>query len=288
MRHRAAAAAFALLGCYACDQATGPDTGVAPAIGVADDVLFVVLGKMSLYDQSVEGVISLRNHHFVAEIMPKAGRAIVGGTLTSEAAPRRVLEFGAEGNAFLAHGERVMVPAELHAAHPDGTYVFRYETQSGTMDRQAVTLTKRPTIQGMPDAATITLSQHGDEVSPTRVDAETDLTVAWASMAGNTRAADSALDDLIFVLAFDCRGTNVAHSGRPYQGGPYLTYADTEYVIPADSMKPGLRYSVIVEQATADTDRTEGVPSIATYATLTFLDYTTTGAAPDGEDCPAE
>jgi hypothetical protein len=44
-----------------------------------------------------------------------------------------------------------------------------------------------------------------------------------------------------------------------------------------------LNYKVIVEQATADVHSHLGVPSIATYATLTFVDFQTTGA-PQG--CP--
>ena len=60
---------------------------------VAEDVLFLVLGKMALYDQSPEGGISLRNHHFVAEIMPKAVLKIIAGTLTSAKDESQVLKF---------------------------------------------------------------------------------------------------------------------------------------------------------------------------------------------------
>ncbi|HJO38462.1 MAG: hypothetical protein QGF21_04455 [Vicinamibacterales bacterium] len=280
-------AAALLLFLGACAQPEPEPTPATPEPSVADDVLFTVLGKMSLHDQSADGEISLRDHHFVTEIMPKAGRTIVVGTLTSANRPDEVLEFAAEGNAFLAHGERVMEPAALHVAHPDGTYIFSYETQSGSMERQPLTLTKRSTIEGMLEAARVTLRQDGEAVSPSRIDPDADLNVAWTSMAGNARVATSELGDLIFIPAFDCFGNNVAHSGRPFQGGPYLTYEDTEYVIAADALKPGLNYSVIVEQATADTERHEGVPGIATYATLTFVDLSTMGEAPDGEACPA-
>ena len=67
---------------------------------VADDVLFLVLGKMSLYDQAASGDITLRDHHFVAEIMPKAGREILSGTLASVADPTQTFEFNPEGNAL--------------------------------------------------------------------------------------------------------------------------------------------------------------------------------------------
>lgn len=252
---------------------------------VADDVLFVVLGKMALYDQETTGALSLRNHHFVAEIMPKAGRKIISGTLTNSADKSQSIQFHPEGNAFLAHGARVSIPDELHQLHPDGEYVFSYQTQNGRMESQALELRKRATIDGMPAPARVFATQSGLTKTSSTIDAGTDLQLSWESMPGNTKAPASALADLVFVLAFDCFGNNVAHSGRPYQGGPYLTYADSEYVIPASALLPGLNYTVIVEQATADVESTLGVPGIATYATLTFLEIRTSGQ-PDGERCP--
>ena len=58
-----------LLSSFACSNDTAKSKD--DKASVADDVLFIVLGKMSLYNQSETGEISLRNHHFVAEIMPK-------------------------------------------------------------------------------------------------------------------------------------------------------------------------------------------------------------------------
>lgn len=252
---------------------------------VAADILFLVLGKMSLYDQPSAGEISLRNHHFVAEIMPQAGREIIAGTLTSASDPSQVFEFNPEGSAFLAHGARAMDPSELHELHPDGDYIFAYETQSGRMDRQVINLTKRDTIEQMPLAATVGLSQDSSDVLPMEIDPGLDLTLSWEAMPGNTRVASSDLDDLVFVLVFDCFGNNVAHSGRPYQGGPYLTYKDSQYVVGSANLKPGLKYMAVVEQATADVSIFQGVPGIATYATLTFVDFQTSGVA-TGQTCP--
>ena len=71
----------------------------------------------------------LRDHHFVAEIMPKENGEILGGTLTRQNDPDFSIAFNAEGRQFLAHGERVMNAEELHQAHPDGTYIFNYQNQ---------------------------------------------------------------------------------------------------------------------------------------------------------------
>ena len=58
------------------DQVDKPEDSILKleTSSVADDVLFLVLGKMSLYDQNADGGMTLKNHHFVAEIMPKKGR----------------------------------------------------------------------------------------------------------------------------------------------------------------------------------------------------------------------
>ena len=153
------------------------------------------------------------------------------------------------------------------------------------MDGQSITLTKRPTIEHMPAPATVSLSQDGLLASTVDVNPGTDLMLSWEPMPGNTRVASSDLDDLIFVLVFDCFGNNIAHSGRPYQGGPYLTYKDSQYVVPGSSLNPGQKYMAIVEQATADVSIYQGVPGIATYATLTFVDFQTSGVS-TGETCP--
>jgi hypothetical protein len=65
-----------------------------------------------------------------------------------------------------------------------------------------------------------------------------------------------------------------------------LTYRDTDYVITASSLKAGLNYTAIVEQATADVVTYQGVPGISTYATLTFVKFRTSGKVEEGKDCP--
>lgn len=292
-RHPTFALVFLLLGLTACGKSdttgdsqhetTTKEEQIADH-AVAADVLFLVLGKMALYDQSPAGDIALRNYHFVAEIMPKAGREIISGTLTSASDESQVLEFNAEGNAFLAHGARVLNPEELHRLHPDGEYYFSYQTQSGRMDRQPISLQKRATIEQMPLPAAIMLSQSGALALPGEIDPDSDLSLGWEAMPGNTSVASSDLDDLVFVLVFDCFGNNIAHSGRPYQGGAFLTYRDSQYVVDAASLEPGQNYKAIVEQATADVTIFQGVPGIATYATLTFLEFQTSGVAA-GKSC---
>ena len=246
---------------------------------VNEDILFLVLGKMAIYIQDENGEHALRDHHFVAEIMPKETGTILGGALTSKDDPNFNLPFNPEGPQFLAHGERTMKADDLHEAHPDGTYIFNYQTPNGEMIGQPLTIERRDTTDVMPLPATLSLSQNGARVKEDAIDATSDLTIFWSQMSGNMKAESSELADLIFVLAFDCFGNNIAHSGRPYNAKPFLTYEDTSFTIPASALNTGVSYNLIVEQATADVMRHQGVPGIATYATLTFLDAKTTGAS---------
>lgn len=252
---------------------------------VAEDVLFLVLGKMAIYLQNESDEITLRDHHFVAEIMPKETGEILGGTLTSKDDPNFSLPFNPEGPQFLAHGARTQTAEELHELNPDGTYIFNYQTRNGEMIGQPLTLQKRDTTEIMPAPAVLSLTQNGKTVKPNMIDSTKDLMVKWTQMIGNRSAENSELDDLIFVLAFDCFGSNIAHSGRPYNGKPFLTYKDESFIIPAESLKSGISHQIIVEQATADTERYLGVPGIATYATLTILNAATTGQVA-GQSCP--
>lgn len=268
MRKLTAGLSMILLTACASDEARN---------SVADDVLFLVLGKMAIYLQDDAGNHTLRDHHFVAEIMPKENGEILGGTLTSKDDPIFELPFNSEGPQFLAHGERVMIAEELHDAHPDGTYIFNYQTKNGEMIGQPLTIKRRSTTDIMPAPATLSLSQNGVEITANMVDPDDDLTIHWTSMKGNMKAQESELADLIFVLGFDCFGNNIAHSGRPYNGKPYLTYENTSFTIPAEALNSGTSYNLIVEQATADVMRHQGIPGIATYATLTFLDAKTSG-----------
>lgn len=250
---------------------------------VNEDILFLVLGKMSIYTQQADGNHELRDHHFVAEIMPKETGKILGGTLTSADDPDFSLPFNPEGPQFLAHGERTMTPEALHDAHPDGTYIFNYQTPNGEMIGQPLTIKRRDTTDIMPLPATLSLTQERSAINENEIDPDKDLTIHWTPMKGNMKSPDSELADLIFVLGFDCFGNNIAHSGRPYNGKPYLTYEADSFTIPASSLKSGVSYQLIVEQATADVMRHQSVPGIATYATLTFLNGKTTGE----NTCPA-
>ncbi|MFB3076448.1 MAG: hypothetical protein ACE1Y4_00425, partial [Lysobacterales bacterium] len=92
---------------------------------------------------------------------------------------------------------------------------------------------------------------------------------------------------LLFVILGDCDGVRRAHSGRPFENTPYLTYADKSFVIKAEALHPENVYQLSVEHAVLDTTIEHEVVAFATFATTTFLDIRTTGKAPPGKACHA-
>ena len=75
------------------------------------------------------------------------------------------------------------------------------------------------------------------------------------------------------------------HSGRPYQGF-HLLYSDKDYVIPANTMLPGRKYELIVDNGLVVDSNTEaGVPGVGFYAQTNKLQVRTTGTAEPGADC---
>ena len=92
-------------------------------------------------------------------------------------------------------------------------------------------------------------------------------------------------DDLLFVIMGDCDGVRRAHSGRPFENTPYLTYADTHFVIKAEQLLPENVYQLSVEHAVLDTTTEHEVTAFATFATTTFLDIKTSGKALEGKAC---
>ena len=75
------------------------------------------------------------------------------------------------------------------------------------------------------------------------------------------------------------------HSGRPFEGTPFLSFTETEYRIPAEKLAPGEPHQLFIEHAIVDTSRQNEVVGLVTYAATTFLDFNTTGTA-SGSPCP--
>jgi len=260
-------------------------TGVGDSDAQSDDVSFLVMGKTTNHRQGPSGELSLLNYHFFAEIFVKEGRSVTAASLgfpDGSTKPFEDLGFVQE-----VHGGRYERESELDALYPNGTYAFRFDTASARVDR---TLEMRGTGEGesrIPEAVRITLHQRGRVVSPSAVDPNEDLTIRWSPFADGEADSNGIVDDLLFAVMGDCRGEKTVHSGRPFEGTSYLTFADEAYVFPAAKLNPGESHQIFVEHARVDTSTEDGLVGLVTYAATSFLDFRTTGVAL-GPACPKD
>jgi len=258
------------------------------AHGVAEqtDVTFLVAGKTSNHRQQADGNSVVLNYHFFAEIFLQEGGKVAPSSLLTPLGAGQAVTFIDSGYALEVHGGRYKTEAELEAAYPDGNYVFNYTSPSTGAVSQLVRLVNPNTgSSGLPVAPQIKLSQQGRPVAPDAIDPNVDLRVSWSKFTAGSADPLAIMDDLLFVIMGDCDGVRRAHSGRPFENTPYLTYADTHFVIRAEQLLPENVYQLSVEHAVLDTTTEHEVTAFATFATTTFLDIKTTGTAPDGKAC---
>ena len=185
------------------------------------------------------------------------------------------------------HGGRYQNEIELEHHYPDGNYIFRYDTPSTGLLEQPIALANSASDSSrLPDAPHIILSQNGKLISPHLIQADLPLTVTWSTFEQGNQDPLGIVNDLVFVIMGDCHGNRISHSGRPFENAPYLDYAATEFIIPAEHLLAENAYQLSVEHAIVDTTITKGVPGIATFATTTFLDIMTLGRASGEAACP--
>lgn len=245
------------------------------------DVTFFVVGKHASYAQEPLGGLRLIDHSFFSEIFLTPQGDLVGATLTPPNGPvalfedQRTLTGNDRDNVFLVTGKRRYgTGSELQNDYPDGDYILNIKAPSGEITDAVVSFAGH----GLPAPPKIRLSQGGQFVSPDQVDADEGLVVTWSPFSEGGADSNTVLDDLIFVIAKDCTGQKISHSGRPFESRSFLTYRAKDYRIPGDLLRAGEAYTLQVEHAAlADTGRYEGVPGLATYAVTTTIDFHTQG-----------
>ena len=248
----------------------------------AQPVSFLVMGKTTNHRQDPStSARTLLNYHFFAEIFVREGGGVTDASLSFPGGSEQ--RFDDLGFVLELHGGRYGDEGALDRSYPAGAYRFRYRTPAGAVDR--VMELKPEGRAGIPPPARIVLRQEGRNVPADSVDSAKDLVVTWSEFEGGAADPNGILDDLIFVVLGDCRGEKTVHSGRPFEGKPFLTYATKEYVIPKEKLRAGEPHQMFVEHATVETSEEEGVVGLVTYASTTFLDFRTRGDTP-GPPCP--
>ncbi|MDH4108029.1 MAG: VOC family protein [Gammaproteobacteria bacterium] len=249
------------------------------------DVTFFVIGKHANFQQDAQGIATPVDYSFFSEIFLASGGDGGDATLAlpgGETIPYRDMrdaEGGARDNILLVTGAARYPDFDaLQARYPNGTYRVSFATPSGAVDSAGLQFRERP----LPPAPRIHVEQDGVP-GCSQLAAGIDTTVRWSPFSAGRPDPNGILDDLVFVILEDAAGIRVAHSGRPFEGKPYLTYAAAEYVIPGDVLEPGSTYTLSVEHALLDdTGRHGGVPAFTTRAVTTRLALPTLPAGATG------
>jgi hypothetical protein len=255
-------------------------TGAAPA--QQTEVTFFVIGKHANFSQTSTGDRHPVDYSFFSEIFLADKGEASGAVLTFPTGERvnytdmRSASGASRDNILLYSGaERFAQLAELQQRYPDGTYHVTFDTPGGPITDAALRFDARR----LPRPAVIRVAQ-GQKGNCVKLVPNVDAIVTWGRFAEGAADENGILDDLVFVILTDADGMRVAHSGRPFSGKPYLTYADSSFTIDGASIVANRDYTLSVEHAILDdTSRPGGIPAFTTRAVTTKLSIS---AGPQG------
>lgn len=244
------------------------------ALAQQSDVTFFVIGKHANVEQAASGEQRPVDFSFFSEIFLTGGGDATGATLsfpTGEVVDYRDMRRAGGGdrdNLLLVSGaDRFRSYRDLQDRYPDGAYTVSFASPSGDVADGRLTFAARP----LPAPPQVTAGQ-GAIDRCRRLAPGIDLDVAWQPFAEGRADPNGILDDLVFVILANADGVRVAHSGRPFEGRPYLTWADEGFTIDGTVLRPGESYTLSVEHALLDdTTRFDGVPAFTTRAVTTKL-----------------
>ena len=258
----------------------------APILAQEQDVQFLLLGKTRNHRQSPSGELTFLNTAFFGEIFLNEGGVVSGAFVTGPGEAKDGFSFGEQDVPFFA-SDRYSSIESLEEDFPDGTYLFQFDTPHGNVRDFPVTFTKRGQESRNPAPILMTLHQNGRVADPDAIDPDADLLVTWSEFEHGSADPNGVIDDLVFVIMGDCLGVKTVHSGAAF-GPSFLTFKAEEFIIPAESLRPGQPFQVEIEFSEMDTAKRDGLVSIITYAASTFLDIRTTGINEDEVVCPAQ
>lgn len=250
------------------------------------DVTFFVIGKHVNYRQSSEGARNPVDYSFFSEIFlteqGDASNATLGfpGGERVDFRDMRRADGGSRDNIFLVTGDERFTRVDgLQSRYPDGRYTVSFESPSGSVSNGELNFRPRPLPA--PPAVSVSQGQLGncELLAPGR-----DAEVRWQPFTEGRTDPNGILDDLVFVILTDSDGHRVAHSGRPFSGDNYLTFADKLFVIDGEVLVPDSTYTLSVEHALLDdTTRFRSVPAFTTRAATTKLELRT--SSDDAHGC---
>jgi len=247
------------------------------------DTTFFVVGKGARFYQDREKNLTLWRYHVFAEVfLTREGKlsnlsVTLPGPDETKIIPHLIPTKSKLVNDVYKFADIHFTSEEtLNRVIPNGVYTINYDTPSGNVRDRTVKLDGAR----IPPSPIVSLFQNEREVSPDKIDPDTDLLVTWSEWPGGAADPHNILDDLIFVAAHHCNRDYAIHSGRPFEGTDFLTYSARNFLIDSEQIEPGREYTLFVEFADlVDTNRVGGIEGLATYTNQTYVKFTTTGQA---------
>ncbi len=247
---------------------------------------YVVLGKSINHRQSMAGDLNLLNSVFFAEIFLTKDGQVTNGYLQGPGDAAVGLRFPEGKIQFLAGTRQYSIEA-LTEHYPDTTYHFNFDTPDGNVRGLPATFRRDEGEMRNPGPIEIYLYQNGATADPAAIDPDHDLVVRWSKFAKGSADPRGTIDDMIYVIVGDCMGNEIEHSGHAISNPDALTYAASEFVIPAAKLHAGQPFQLEVEHSNMDTDVWNNIEIIVTYAATSFLDVQATGTDAQARGCPA-
>lgn len=266
-----------------CESSVSASRQPAPA---TRDVQFIVIVKSSNHQQSADGTLTLLNYHFFSEVFLN-GRSARSASLARRGGHTPFAPYVDRGKTFYFEGGHFTTLEEADRAYPNGTYDVVVDTVNDGTLRASLDLTGPDGKTDIPAPITIRLSQDGQPVSPTAIDASRALEVRWSAYSNGRRDPKGIVDDMIFVVVADCRGNRIVHTGLPFGQEEYLRFDASGITIDRGKLTAGEPYSMFVEfPHVADSTWAGKTPAFASFATATYLDLRTQGDA--STQCPKD
>ena len=248
---------------------------------------YIVMGKSINHRQSATGELGLLNTVFFAEVFKTPDGKVSNAVLEGPGEAADGLRFS-DGDIHFLAGTRQYSIADLTDHFPDTTYYFSFDTPDGDVRRMPATFKRDKGEIRNPGPIRVSLTQGGKPADPAAIDPASDLTVSWSAFNKGSADPNGIIDDMIYVMMGDCMGKETVHSGHAISNPDALTFAATEFVIPAARLYPGQPFQLEVEHSNMDTGRWNSIEQIVTYAATTFLDIMTTGVDAQERNCPEQ
>lgn len=244
------------------------------------DVTFFGTGKVSRYQQTKSASLERLEPLFFAEIFITDGGSVKNATIkfpgmngTIEELKYRYSESDEIGDVMYLSGLTESYE-DLEEKYPMGDYAFSFMTSEGDVKNSIVSYKNRT----FPAHPIIIFKQDNNKIAIDEIDSTKELIITWPKFTEGKADKNGLLDDPIFVAIDSCKIEDIVHSGRPFEKNGYLTYRASQFIVPADTLELGQKYSMYVEHAIfTDTHNRSGVPAFATLASSTYMDFMTLG-----------